>query len=110
MIHTATLTPTPTALRPSTPAPGTGNGQTAGCAGCTVRWPVGTNAAHCPTCHLSFASVGGFDAHRTGPIDRRRCLDSTELHNLGYAPNDRGRWRIPLDPDAAARLTGTWTP
>ncbi|MEX5636993.1 hypothetical protein [Parafrankia sp. FMc2] len=105
-----TLTPTPTALRPSTAVPGTSNGQTAGCGGCTTRWPIGTSAAHCPTCHLTFASIGGFDTHHTGPIGNRQCLDEAELRALGYAPNDRGRWRIPLDPDAAARLTGLTEP
>ncbi|WP_054564676.1 hypothetical protein [Frankia sp. R43] len=106
MIHTSILTPTPTSPRPSTGSPGARNDPTAGCGGCTTRWPIGTGAAHCPTCHRTFASTGGFDAHRTGPITgNRRCLDEAELRALGYAPNDRGRWRIPLDPAAAGRLT-----
>lgn len=105
MIPTPIPAHTHTRLRPSTAAPDTSNGQAAGCGGCTARWPIGTGAAHCPTCHRTFTSVGGFDQHRTGPITGRRCLGETELRALGYAPNDRGRWRIPLDPAAAARLT-----
>jgi len=110
MIDTATLTPTPPPVRPSTADPAVRNDATAGCGGCSTRWPIGAGAvAHCPRCHLTFASVGGFDAHRTGPIDRRRCLEETELHDLGYAPNDLGRWRVPIDPVDAARLTRSRT-
>ncbi|OHV21203.1 hypothetical protein BBK14_07970 [Parafrankia soli] len=106
MIHTSTPAPTSPTVRAFTGDPGIRNGQTAGCAGCTTRWPIGAGAvAHCPTCHLTFASVGGFDAHRAGPTTHhRRCLDEAELRGLGYAPNDLDRWRVPIDPDAAARL------
>lgn len=104
MINMPTPTPTPTPARRPSAEPGGSNGQTAGCSGCTARWPISTGIAHCSRCHATFASVSSFDTHRTGPIDRRRCLDEAELRGLGYAPNDRGRWRIPLDPAAAARL------
>ncbi|CAO5185492.1 conserved hypothetical protein [Frankia sp. AiPs1] len=36
------------------------------CGGCDARWTALT-AAHCPTCHATFAgATTGFDAHRVG--------------------------------------------
>lgn len=46
----------------------------------------------CQACGLVFTGVGGFDAHRTGPWDARRCLTPDELRDKGYAPNEQGRW------------------
>jgi hypothetical protein len=30
---------------------------------------------HCSACHVHFHSLESFDAHRTGPWERRRCID-----------------------------------
>lgn len=45
--------------------------------------------AHCTVCHLTFGSVTGFDRHRRHGV----CLDPLAL---GFAPDDRGVWRIPM--------------
>lgn len=80
----------------------------ASCGGCTARWPVDASAVtHCAGCHRSFMSVTGFDDHRTGPTDSRRCLTLAELAAAGFAPNDLGRWRIPRDADTLPGLAGT---
>lgn len=54
----------------------------------TCRRPTGTTMAHCPTCHLTFGSVGGFDRHRRGG----QCLNPTAL---AMAERD-GVWRTPM--------------
>jgi hypothetical protein len=63
---------------------------------CGARW-TGEAVAHCPTCHLTFASVAGFDDHR----DRRegRCRSEAELAERGMEPNDAGQWRRPMPAD-----------
>lgn len=57
---------------------------------CGASW-TGGKTCHCATCHLTFGSVHGFDAHRR----QFRCLTETELRDKGYEPNDRGHWRQP---------------
>lgn len=49
----------------------------------------------CQVCGLVFTGVGGFDAHRTGPISDRRCLTPAEMVAKGYAVGDLGRWGSP---------------
>lgn len=46
----------------------------------------------CQACGLVFTGVAGFDAHRTGPWEARRCLTTDELREKGYEPNEHGRW------------------
>lgn len=63
---------------------------------CGARW-FGEAICHCATCHLTFTSIGPFDAHRVGPIGkpRRRCWTEAELRDKGYEPNSHGHWRRP---------------
>lgn len=64
------------------------------CTVCGAQW-VGHAVCHCTQCHLTFTAAGGFDYHRTGPSDDRRCRTPDELTAAGYQPNDEGRWRKP---------------
>ena len=64
------------------------------CPNCRTEW-FGFKICHCPTCHLTFTAVGGFDFHRTGKNDARRCRTADELAQSGYEPNDQGQWRKP---------------
>lgn len=64
-------------------APGT-------CTGCGARWH-GLAIAHCPTCHMTFRSVSGFDKHRFNGT----CRTAAEMRERGYEPNDDGHWRLP---------------
>lgn len=61
------------------------------CGGCDEHWK-GLDAAHCSVCHRSFTSRTGFDRHRTGPVDQRRCVDPPKI---GYElkPLTRGQSR-----------------
>lgn len=64
---------------------------------CGAQWRGG-NFAHCPTCHLTFRSVNGFDRHR----DRRgegRCRTQEELRERGFEPDEGGIWRRPQTGD-----------
>lgn len=74
-----------------------------GFCGCGARW-AGENLCHCSLCHLTFMSVTGFDAHRTGPVDAARCRTPEELAKIGLEPNDAGYWRRPMSDEARARL------
>jgi hypothetical protein len=56
---------------------------------CGATW-TGERTCHCSACHLTFTSVGPFDAHRRG-----RCLSEAELRAKGYEPNEHGHWRKP---------------
>lgn len=85
--------------------------------GCTTacREPTPVQA-HCPTCHRTFGSAGGFDLHRepidgrrrgfrepaaTGPL--KRCLDPA---GLGMTERD-GVWRREMtDADKSRRWGG----
>lgn len=64
----------------------------------------------CSLCGLDFTTTRGFDRHRVGrhaytyaeglamtPMreDGRRCLDASELQELGMNRDKRGRWRLP---------------
>ncbi len=62
----------------------------ASCSGCTTRWTP-SGAAHCPTCHLTFGSITGFDCHRIGG----GCLGPDDLRARGYELSDTGLWRRP---------------
>lgn len=70
----------------------------------------------CRACGEDFGSVGAFDAHRTGkhaytfreglaldpPLeDGRRCFDTDELREKGWARDSRGRWRQPIRANRA---------
>lgn len=72
---------------------------------CGARWN-GERPAHCTTCHITFGGNAGFDFHRVGPYypaGRRRCLTTEALIAKGYAPNDKGHWRIPRPPESIPR-------
>lgn len=68
-------------------APGT-------CSGCGARW-WGLAFAHCPTCHMTFRSVSGFDKHRFNGT----CRTPGEMRERGYEPNEDGHWRQPRPKD-----------
>lgn len=47
---------------------------------CGAHWPNHEALNHCPTCHLTFASLASFDAHRVGPYNATRtCLPMAHL-------------------------------
>ena len=69
----------------------------------------------CGACGEDFNGVRLFDRHRVGVHaytiteglnmeppheDGRRCLDTDEMQERGWAKNDRGRW---IDPEEAAK-------
>lgn len=58
----------------------TAESRTARCGGCDNSW-TGRTAAHCSTCHFTWSSVSGFDAHSVGPVDARRCRDPRTARN-----------------------------
>jgi len=74
--------------------PGNPDNPRRGMCRCGARWS-GDQTCHCATCHLTFTSVGPFDAHRVGEMNDRRCLTPGELRKKGYEPNKYGRWRKP---------------
>jgi hypothetical protein len=48
----------------------------------------------CPSCKKVFADVESFDAHRTGPIEQRRCMNSREMRGAGMTQRMAdGVWR-----------------
>lgn len=72
------------------------------CNGCSARW-TGERICHCSRCHLTFTSVGPFDAHQrwnyqTEPA-RVKCLTPDELRDKGYEPNENDQWRKPRPID-----------
>jgi hypothetical protein len=73
---------------------------------CGARWQ-GEAIAHCATCHLTFASATGFDAHMDG---RREpppgCRTEAELRKRGLEPNENGHWRRPMSDEARGRIGG----
>lgn len=75
---------------------GTGKGH---CLRCGAEWN-GHLVCHCSLCHLTFTAVGGFDVHRTGRDDARRCLTPDEMTGKGYEPNEDNQWRKPA-PEGA---------
>ncbi|MCM3886651.1 hypothetical protein [Frankia sp. R82] len=64
----------------------------ASCGSCPARWS-GLAAAHCPTCHATFAAASWFDAHRRGGA----CLPPAGLlgpdGRLRLRLDDTGMWR-----------------
>lgn len=60
------------------------------------KLPLGTNYCRCSACGLHFGGESSFAAHRTGPMDARRCLTPAEMCEAGLAPSARGYWGRPL--------------
>ena len=67
----------------------------------------------CTTCGLDFGSVSAFDAHRKGDYagirsssfpEGRYCLHRSELEELGWKQDKRGKWRQPISEEAALKL------
>jgi hypothetical protein len=54
-------------------------------------WPGG-KTCQCAACEEFFLSVSGFDMHRVGDPDRRRCLTPDEMRALGMSKNAGGLW------------------
>jgi hypothetical protein len=58
--------------------------------------------------------VWGFDKHRDGlgvnvhPDYGRSCLTNEQLSAKGFERNARGLWRMPLSPEASARMKSAW--
>lgn len=69
-----------------------------GTCGCGALWG-GFDTCHCPSCHLTFTSVGPYDFHRY----QGHCRTPDELRDRGYSPNDKGWWRIPRPEDSLPR-------
>jgi hypothetical protein len=54
------------------------------------KWQAaGSNGHQCRQCGEVFNSLGAFDAHHTGPMERRMCLNPEEI---GMHVNHLGRW------------------
>lgn len=49
-------------------------------------------------CCKSFRSLTGFDKHRTGPYENRRCRTDEELLAKGWTVDANNTWRMPA-PD-----------
>lgn len=71
------------------------------CGGCCALW-TGSNTAHCPACHSTFATVGLFDAHRSITGDSGTCRDpATLVYRAGQRAGERvmswrdGLWQSP---------------
>jgi len=52
----------------------------------------GTRYCQCGACGKYFNSTGGFDKHRTGDQDHRRCLTTEEMEAIGMLVNEGGYW------------------
>lgn len=78
------------------------------CPQCDARW-TGDDVCHCAACHMTFTTLRGFDAHRTGSFEpmRRRCRTENQLRAKGYEPNESNHWRKPMAEDQRAALG--WT-
>ncbi|MBO0864841.1 MAG: hypothetical protein J2P16_07210 [Mycobacterium sp.] len=70
------------------------------CGRCEATW-TGKAVCHCAGCHLTFTSIGPFDAHRFNG----KCRAPAELRSKGYQPNDEGHWRKPAPADLRTRFT-----
>ena len=46
----------------------------------------------CTVCGEIFEKVNGFDKHRTGNPENRRCLTPDEMRGKGMVVNSYGRW------------------
>ena len=47
----------------------------------------------CPTCGEYFSCDAAFCRHRSGQLGKQRCLDSTEMLEIGMWQDNRGVWR-----------------
>jgi hypothetical protein len=54
----------------------------------------GSQACECGACGQWFGGLTGFDMHRVGDYDNRRCLTPKEIVARGYVIRD-GMWRKP---------------
>lgn len=66
-------------------------------------------AEHCPACHETFTSTQAGDAHRTGPMENRRCLTPDEMRNRPKRPleqDQKGSWRFQRTPDTRWAVYG----
>ena len=54
--------------------------------------PIGSALCLCTVCGEHFRSPTGFDRHRTGPVEARRCLTPEEMAARGMSRNARGYW------------------
>jgi hypothetical protein len=57
---------------------------------CHTRWEVGES--HCPACCATFASLSDFDAHRTGGMATRRCVDPRDAGLVAEARDHAIVW------------------
>jgi DNA-binding transcriptional regulator YiaG len=49
--------------------------------------------AHCPNCHETFSTVAHFDNHRTGPVEKRRCIATRFFRKMfNLKQNAFGTW------------------
>lgn len=63
---------------------------------CTARCPSlapGSRLSHCSACHETFGGIRGFDLHRAGRMDARRCLTRSEIGAVGIVLDSRSVWR-----------------
>jgi len=56
------------------------------------RLTPGSNLCECPVCGEEFRSPEGFELHRRGTIDARRCLTPREMVARGLRRNAEGWW------------------
>lgn len=56
------------------------------------KLPHGSGFARCAACGCYFKSVAGFDKHRVGPVEARRCLAPDEMRAKGMRISERGYW------------------
>lgn len=73
---------------------------------CGTTWG-GTKTEHCPACHETFTGSYSGDKHRvgkhhisTGP-QRRRCLNESEMLDIGMVQNSKRVWMSQAREDAA---------
>lgn len=66
------------------------------CGKCPARWD-GANFCHCPECHRTFTGITGFDLHRVGTLDDRRCdvNQRDKRRNLRLVESRPGIWGAP---------------
>lgn len=71
------------------------------CSGCSTVW-TGARTAHCCVCHVTFATVGLFDAHRSIAGVYGSCRDPATLtYQAGQRAGERvmfwrdGLWQAP---------------